>query len=233
MYSFKSRIRYSEVDQNTFLTLDKLIHYFQDCCIFHSESVGLGLENLAGQGQCWMLTGWQIVIERMPKLMEEVRVCTWPYSFRGCNGGRNFRMEDEAGNAIARADSGWVFIDLNTGRPAVIPEDQLAGYELEDKMEFAGAAGRLRVPADSEERSSFPVREDHLDTNHHVNNGQYVKMALAQLPGGIEIHRMRAEYKRQAKLGDEIVPKVKEQDEGWTVALCSKEGKPYAIVELQ
>lgn len=233
MYSFKSKIRYSEVDQNCFLTLDKLIDYFQDCSIFHSESIGLGVDNLMETKHCWMLTAWQIVIDRMPRLTEEVVISTWPYSFRGFNGGRNFQMTDEDGNSIARADSQWVFVDAMTGHPTRCTDDQINGYKLEEKMELPCDAKRIRMPEDCDDRPSFFVRKDQIDTNHHVNNGQYVKMALEELPENIEVHQLRAEYRRQAVLGDEIFPKVKHEDGVWTVFLCNEEGKPYSTVEIQ
>lgn len=233
MYSFKSRIRYSEVDQNTFLTLDKLIDYFQDCCIFHSETAGLGVEKLEAQKYCWMLTGWQIQIKEMPKLSQEVTVSTWPYNFKSCNGWRNFTLENEAGEKIACADSQWVFIDMNSGRPTTIPEKQLEGYlPLGEAMEMDLGGKKIPIPTEAEEKDSFIVRADHIDTNHHVNNSQYVKMALAQLPTDIKITKMRAEYKRQAKLGDTIIPKVKTEESKWTVALCNEAGKPYSLVEI-
>ena len=51
----------------------------------------------------------------------------------------------------------------------------------------------------------FVVQESQLDTNHHVNNGQYVRMAMNQieLP---KVSELRVEYKKQALLGDMIVP---------------------------
>lgn len=232
MYSFKSRIRYSEVDQQCFLTLDKLIDYFQDCSTFHSESVGFGVEWLAERQQCWMLTAWQIVIDRMPKLGEEVTISTWPYAFRGINGARNFQMTDENGDVIARADSQWVFVDLTCGHPTRVGQELLEGYEFEEKMELPCDSRRIRMPEDCEERPHYLVRKDQIDSNHHVNNGQYVKMALEEIPENIQIHQMRAEYRRQAVLGDEIFPKVKHEGDVWTVFLCNKEGKPYSTVEI-
>ena len=41
-YSFNSRVRYSETGENGKLTLPGVLNYFQDCCTFHAESVGLG-----------------------------------------------------------------------------------------------------------------------------------------------------------------------------------------------
>ena len=46
MYTFESRIRYSETDSDGKLAMASLINYFQDCSTFQSEDLGLGVECL-------------------------------------------------------------------------------------------------------------------------------------------------------------------------------------------
>ena len=41
MYTFDSRVRYSEVGVDGNLTIEALIDYFQDCTTFNSEDIGL------------------------------------------------------------------------------------------------------------------------------------------------------------------------------------------------
>ena len=43
MYTFDSRIRYSETDSEGKLTMASIINYFQDCSTFQSEDLGLGV----------------------------------------------------------------------------------------------------------------------------------------------------------------------------------------------
>ena len=43
-YSFKGRVRYSEIGENGCLTLPGIQDYYQDCCTFQSESIGQGME---------------------------------------------------------------------------------------------------------------------------------------------------------------------------------------------
>ena len=101
MYHYKSRIRYSELDETGHLKLESLLDYFQDCSTFHSEDIGLGVEYLKKNHQVWVLSSWQIVVERYPKLGEIVVTGTAPYEFKGFIGFRNFLMTDEAGNDLA------------------------------------------------------------------------------------------------------------------------------------
>ena len=81
MYTFGSRIRYSETDEYGKLTLTGIMNYLQDCSTFQSEDIGLGISYLTEHHQAWWLSSWQIVIDRYPALGEEVVIGTWPVSY--------------------------------------------------------------------------------------------------------------------------------------------------------
>lgn len=232
MYSFDSRIRYSEVDQNCKLALDKLIDYFQDCTNFHSESIGLGVRETAAAKRCWMILTWFIEIERLPELAENVTIVTAPYAFKSCRGGRSFGMKDAEGNWLAKADSQWVYMDIEHGGFATIEAEMGNRYGVDDKIEMTMDTKRIRIPEDCEKMEAIRVMQEHLDTNHHVNNGQYVRMALAYMPENMDIATVKVEYKKQAMLGDLIIPKVKTEDGKYLVALCGEDDKAYAVVEI-
>ena len=70
-----------------------------------------------------------------------------------------------------------------------------------------------------------------------MNNGQYIRMAIDCLEDkSRKVVSMRAEYKKQARLGDILLPVViknKEVDNSiYTVSLNNTEGSPVCIVEL-
>ena len=54
--------------------------------LFHSESLGIGVDYLAKNHQAWVLTSWQIVLNSMPKLAESVTTQTWAYDMKGFYG---------------------------------------------------------------------------------------------------------------------------------------------------
>lgn len=230
IYGFDSRIRYSEVDLNLKLAMGSVIDYFQDCSTFHSEHIGLGVGHLDGKDRAWVLSSWQIVCKRFPKFGETVRIETWPYDFKGFYGSRNFAMKDESGERIIYANSLWVYMDTKNGRPAKVDPEEIEGYILEEKLDMDYAPRKLSMPKEMEEYPGFPVIKSHLDTNHHVNNAQYVKMAEEYLPEGFRIGQLRAEYKKSAMLHDVIVPKISEENGVYTVALTDEAGSPYVIM---
>lgn len=230
MYSFDSRIRYSEVDFHKKLTLTGIANYFQDCSTFQSEDLGLGVDALTMQHRAWLLNSWQIVIHKRPSLCEKITTGTWAYDFKGCYGYRNFIMKDAEGGVCAAANSLWVYINTETGHPARILPEAVAPYHSAPKYPMDYADRKIPVPVDLKEQPSFDIVSANIDTNHHVNNGQYILMAEEYLPKGFEVQQLRAEYRNAARLGNRIYPKVSYGDNLCTVVLSDEAQKIYAIV---
>ena len=232
MYAFDSRIRYSETDSEGQLTLNALLNYFQDCSTFHSEDVGLGIDYMKEIGQAWVLSSWQIVVDRYPRLGEKVKIVTLPYELKGFLGYRNFAMLDEEGNYLAKANSLWSLLDMTTGKPVAVNEAMHEGYGIDEKLDMDYAPRKITVPEGGQLLEPIMVKKHHLDTNHHVNNGQYVNIAMEYLPDDFLIHQMRAEYKKQAFLDDVLYPYIVSVESGYVVSLRDEEGRPYVSVEF-
>lgn len=237
-YSFSGRVRYSEIDENGLLTLPGVLNYFQDCSTFQSEEVGLGIEVLKERKRFWVLSAWQVIVERYPHMGEEIKTSTWAYGFRGFMGMRNFTMETISGERLAYANSFWTYIDANTGLPVRLEERDTKGYctedgQMEQKLDMNYAPRKIKYSDDAESQEDFVVQKHHLDTNHHVNNSQYIQMAMDYLPSNFKIRQMRAEYKQQARLHDVICPCRSIENEKVTVLLNDKNGEPYAIVKFE
>ena len=232
MYAFDSRIRYSETDSDGRLTLDALLNYFQDCSTFHSEDVGLGIGYMKEIGQAWVLSSWQIVVNRYPLLGEKVKIVTLPYELKAFLGYRNFAMMDEKGEYLAKANSLWSLLDMTTGKPVVVNEAMHKGYTIDEKLDMNYAPRKIAVPEGGVTEEMIVVKKHHLDTNHHVNNGQYVNIAMEYLPDDFVIRQMRAEYKKQAFLDDILYPYVVPVENGYVISLRDEEGKPYVSVEF-
>ena len=58
MYSFDSRVRYSEVDEDRKLSLTGVINYMQDCSTFQSEDLNMGIDYLTEKHRAWLLSSW-------------------------------------------------------------------------------------------------------------------------------------------------------------------------------
>lgn len=231
-YSFGGRVRYSEIGENGLLTLPGVLNYFQDCSTFQSEEVGLGISVLKDWKRFWVLSAWQVIVERYPAMGEEIRTSTWAYGFRGFMGFRNFTMDTADGERLAYANTFWTYINRENDFPVKLTERDTEGYGLEEKLEMDYAPRKIVLPKEYTKEDVFYVQKHHLDTNHHVNNCQYVQMAMDYLPENYKIYQMRAEYKQQARLNDQICPGKAEADGVTKILLNDRNNKPYAVVEF-
>lgn len=232
VYELSTRVRYSEVGHGGRMTLPALINMFQDCSIFHSEAVGFGPERLKEAHRGWVLTRWQIVVDRYPLMSEELTVGTFASHFKTVSATRNFYLKDADGTVIARANSTWAFMDLAAMRPVRPAPEHVAAYSFRDPLDMPSEERHVAVPESLAPCEPVTVRPHHIDTNEHVNNCQYVQMALDVLPRDSEFRQVRVDFKRSAVLGDVIWPKLAREDGRTVVELADAGGGVYGVVEL-
>lgn len=231
-YSFEGRIRFSEVGEDGCLTLPGILNYFQDCSTFQSEDMNQGIKAVKERNRVWVLSFWQIVVNRAPALGEKVVTSTWPYDFRLFIGSRNFTMDTADGEHLAWANSLWSYLESDSGKPAKLTAEDMRGYNLEEKLDMEYCSRKIALPKEFQRKEPFPVQKHHLDTNHHVNNVQSICMAADFLPAGFQIHEMRAEYKKQVFLGEYLYPDVAEEDGKVTVVLRNEEQAVCTVVQF-
>lgn len=237
MYEMKRKVTYSQVGSNLKTDMAMIVHYFQDCAIFQSESIQKGFGEMERSQTTWYLSGWQIEVLRYPEFKEEITVRTWPYGFKGLYGYRNFDILDGKGNQIVRANSIWIFMDLEKMKPAKVTSEGIAGYDTEPAIDMEYAPRKIQVmnlDYRKKDITDVPVivKRSFLDSNYHVNNGRYVEEALNYLPDASAVKAMRVDYRKAATLGTKMYPTVYEKDNCCQVVFSDETGNPFVIVEV-
>ncbi len=236
MYSFEERIRYSELDENRNLSLVSIINFMQDCCTYEAEDGGVGIDWLKERKTAWMLISWQVKILRRPAYCEHVKITTWACGFRHFLGMRNFTIENaETGELLIYAYSEWAYVNTEAGKPeSRIPEKEIEVYGMKEPLDREFEKGRIPVPASLKTAPPITVTQFQIDTNHHVNNAQYVALACSVLPkGSAHVSSFRCEVRQQSVLGDVLFPYVAEEEDVTTVVLNDAEGKPKLIAQFK
>lgn len=240
MYSFSSRVRYSEVDERGMLSPAALLGYLQDGALFQSEALGVGVTHANEARRRWLLAAWKVQIVELPRFTDEIVVSTWATSFKGLFAHRNFTL-DRAGERLVSADSLWFMYDDETGRPMRPPAEEIAPYEADLRavpLDMPPVQRRIDRPGAGIPMPPVAVTQAYIDTNHHVNNAQYVNIALGALseaaparqPG--PLRRLDVQYCTAARLGDTIYPRIHPLDDGWVVDLADEGESSYAVVRL-
>ena len=68
MYEMKIQVRYSEVDQSGVARLHQILEYFQDCGMFQSEELGLGVEEDQKNHRAWDTEATLYLMKRVKRL---------------------------------------------------------------------------------------------------------------------------------------------------------------------
>lgn len=239
MFTFKTKVRYSELSSDGIVRPEAIVNLLQDCTTFHSESLGASVAFYKTENKAWVLNAWQIEIKGDLKLGDEITVGTWPYEFVGAFGLRNFIIQDKDGNNVVEANTLWVFADIATGRPIKLTEEYTKYYTLEEKLDMDYADRKIKLPEGVFGVVEKPVKikKAFIDTNKHVNNSRYIECAAEYIPDGLRVKRIRAEYKKQARISDVFYPTVYNGvDTSGNGILCvclnDENSKPYAVVEF-
>lgn len=234
MYSFESRVRYSESDEQGQLSLYAMMNYLQDCSTFQSEHLGVGLAHLRSIHLGWIVGTWRIEIESLPRFAEPITISTWAYALRGFQAKRNFEIRRADGTPCVKADSLWFTFDLEEQRVINVPESEKVYLsEAEPRLEMGALPRRIKPEGEGTKMPATVVTAELLDTNRHMNNANYVLLALAALDRPCLPHVIEVQYKQAATAGDTVVPYVHAEEGGHTVSLEAPDGTVFCAVRFQ
>ena len=236
MYSFTSRVRYSECDGDLRLTIPNCINYLQDCSMFHCEHLGRGFSYCTEHRFAWFIMAWQIRIDRLPSFKEKIRVNTWCYNMSATLAKRAFTIEDEQGGTIVTADSLVAAYDLDRGRAGRIPASERAFVSDDPRPNLPPTKRKLSVSGEGAEVLRVPVTRRLLDSNGHVNNVQYIAIAedaIRTRSSEFVPTNILVQYKVSAHLDDTIIAKLYEEDNGYALDLCDPTGLSFAFVRME
>lgn len=80
-YSFSGRVRYSEIGENGLLTLPGILNYFSGLQYLSVRGSRTWNRYFEGRKRIWVLSAWQVVVDRYPYMGERIKTSTWAYGF--------------------------------------------------------------------------------------------------------------------------------------------------------
>lgn len=232
-YSFDTRVGYSEIAENGYMTPGAIVDRFQDCSNFQSEHLGVGLEYLIKHKRAWILNSWHIVFERPLKMGDNIRVYTWAHKFDKMFGYRDFMIEDADGNRCAAAVSRWMLMDIEKMRLLKITDDDAKIYGEDEGLDIDYGKRKLSVPDDMTEVDVIKIRGYQIDTNGHMNNGWYIKVAADYIDKKYPVADIHVEYRKAAMCGDEVVIKKHTEDKMTNIVMCGRDDVIYSVIEIR
>jgi acyl-ACP thioesterase len=232
MYSLNYQVTTSTCDSEGRLKLYSALQMMQDCSEMWIDSEPGVKQYFTEQNMAQLLASRQVEVMRVPLFKESLTVTTSVYGMKPMFGFRNTFIYDASGNPCYRTWSMGAFVDKTNGKLKRVDDATIASMQLEPQLEMNYRDRRIILPrTGGEVMEPVKVLRADIDYNRHMNNANYVRMAMELLPADFEVKGLRVEYRVAAKLGDTLTPTVYQTDGCYVVAL-SVGSEACAIIEF-
>lgn len=180
VFQMDLKITSEYTDETGCVTPGALARLMQDATEAHMSKSGLGYQELRDRGLLWFIVWTSIWIERMPRLNEQIVICTWPGEVKLGMYSRRYAFYTTDGAEMLKTSSLFMMIDEET-RKMVPPNElpaELAGIVME---------GQPILPKQRIKFPELPLMQKHavadyeIDKNGHVNNAYYLDWAYSLL----------------------------------------------------
>ncbi len=220
MYSLNYKVTTSTCDSEGKLKLYSALQMMQDCSEMWIDSEQGVKDYFEKENMAQLLASRQVEVIRRPSFKEELTVTTSVYGMKSMFGFRNTFIYDAEGLPCYRTWSMGAFVDKSTGKLKKVDDQTISTMLLEPKLDMNYKDRRIILPKEGGTvLAPIAVQRADIDYNKHVNNANYIRMAMELLPEGFEVKGLRVEYRVPARLNDQLAPTVYQQDELFIVAL--------------
>ncbi len=220
MYSLKYKVTTSTCDSEGRLKLYSALQMMQDCSEMWIDSEPGVKQYFMEQNMAQLLASRQVEIIRVPEYKEELTVTTSVYGMKPMFGFRNTFIYDVEGMPCYRTWSMGAFVDKSNGKLKRVDDATIASMNLEPQLEMNYKDRRIILPKENGQMlDPIKVLRADIDYNKHLNNANYIRMAMELLPEDFEAKDLRMEYRVAAKLGDTLTPTIYQIDGGIIIAL--------------
>ena len=207
-------IRNADLDATGTVSPVVLCGLLQELAINHADELGLGMKSIIeGSGHTWMLSRMRITFApTRPSFGDEIRVLTWPAPGQGrIVALRCFRVWDPRGTEILRAETEWLYVNIERQRVVRLPDTIMNLMpQLAQRLELSEMPEKFEFPETTEfsETAEIRVRRADLDINNHVNHTHIIAWLfepLADLAARPPLRAMDISFRQEVRLGDTLV----------------------------
>ena len=185
------------------------------------------------QNMTQLLASRQVQVVRVPSFKETLTVTTSVYEVKSMFGFRNTFIYDAQGRPCYKTWSMGAFVDKTTGHLKRADEQLMSTLTLEPRLEMDYRDRRIILgQADGEAMPAVMVMRADIDYNRHMNNANYVRVAMELLPADFLVTGLRVEYRAAARCGDVLVPTVYRPEPDVVVVALAIGETVAAIVEF-
>ena len=233
MYQENIFITSNDVDNHYDLKISSLFKYLQQVSTNHAEKIGLGKKDTVDKGMFWVITRMKVVIYKMPKMLDTIRVTTHPGNILMFVFPRFYEIYSEEGELLVAASSSWALLDNDTHKVIMKPNvdySKYVGEKLDEDIALPEKVTFLVLEKEEERK----VRYSDIDLNGHLNNTKYIEYIVdthdINFYQNRRIQEIVINYEKEIKDGDIVTIYSDHQEEETIVG--DVEGKHSFIAKV-
>jgi medium-chain acyl-[acyl-carrier-protein] hydrolase len=231
------RIRITEVDARSQLTIPALNGLFQEMAWRHSVVANVSVHELSAQHNIsWILSRLKIWIDRLPNYDETVTVKTYVQEIDKYFYHRDFKVIDSSGKEIIRANSVWGLMDIVRRRITSVPDWMRAITPTHtEETPVQKVSGKIPPVSDAQIEKRFDIRWHDIDSNQHTNNTKYVEWLMESVPVELlnngKMQSIDLVFKNESVLGDSITTQSQAIENGFIHRILNQNSQELVIGE--
>ena len=200
------KINIFNVDSEHKCKFSSLVDFLWDVVISQSDYLGETKEGFVHNQCIWVLLKYDITIYEYPKFRDTITVDTKVLGTKKFYGYRQNTIKNSEGKVIGEVFSTAILIDFEKRRPMRISPAQSEIYGLDGELDEAPPLDDIPKIQKEDYIKDYPVRYSDIDSNGHVNNVNYMEMAIDTLPRSIlneyKLYNIKVLFKKETTDGD-------------------------------
>lgn len=230
-----------DVDYKYDLKPSKFLSFFQDAAMSESEKLGYGKKYLEENNLTWVITRYNIQINKYPKYRDNIKVQTYMLYCKKLFAFRKFEVFSENNELLAEATAAFMLIDKTNNKALVMNDDIKNMYQYKDENDEKVNFNNINLVDNSTIEKQYEVRYNDIDVNMHVNNAVYFIWTIETLPSEYifeyRISKIEINFKKEGLLDDKITVKtdIVKKDEKVTSIhnIFNQDGKLLCLIKVE
>ena len=146
------------------------------------EGRGLGHAILLEKRMAFIISRMNLCFLRIPKYREKVVACTWERFVKGPFFYRDYEIFGENGGLLVAGSSQWFLVDP-ISREIIRPESlSLGNRQSDSRKSLCKECSKIKTTDELKPLGTRPIYYSDIDSNGHVNNAVYGKIASDFIP---------------------------------------------------
>lgn len=131
IYTQQITVGQEDIDMQQRVSNVRYVAWMQDVAVAHSAACGWSMERYDALRQGWVVRQHTITYKRPALLGDVITAATWIAASAPRRSLRRYAFWNTAGKCLlAEAETQWVFIDMESGKPVAMPQSLTESFPI-------------------------------------------------------------------------------------------------------